>query len=106
MNKKNINTAPITLDKFTLSKKHPQTGEEVKKMEGNKPEHVRVGGIEVAIWDNDKMGKTVTIQRSYKDKNNEWQKTASFRTNDIPKAILALQKAYENIVLKNGNSGQ
>jgi len=66
-------------------------------MEKEKPEHVRVGGIEVTIWGNNGF-QTVTMQRTYKDKSNEWQKTQSLRVSDIPKAILALQKAYETIV--------
>lgn len=68
----------------------------------NPPEHVRVGGVEVTIWKNNSDGTfaTVTMQRNYKDKNDQWQKTQSLRANDIPKAVLALQKAYEQLVLK------
>lgn len=73
-------------------------GEKMEK-EKTKPEHVRVGGIEVTIWENNGF-RTVTMQRTYKDKNNEWQKTNSLGQNDIPKAVLALEKAYETIVLK------
>ncbi|MBA3043886.1 hypothetical protein FP804_01970 [archaeon] len=68
-------------------------------MEKEKPEHVRVGGIEVTIWGNNGF-QTVTMQRTYKDKNDEWQKTQSLRVNDLPKAILALEKTYEKMVLK------
>ena len=68
-------------------------------MEKEKPGHVGVGGIEVTIWGNNGF-QTVTMQRTYMDKNNEWQKTNSLRINDIPKAVLALEKAYEKIVLK------
>ena len=102
----NIN-ANITLDKFTQSllKKIPANQQgEVESMEENiKPEHVRAGGIEVAIWVNNN-GKgdytTITMQRSYKDKEDKWQKTNTLRISDIPKAVLALSKAYEKIVLK------
>ncbi len=100
------------LDKFTnvlpsLLKEIPaQQGEAEKKMadeKNSKPEHVRVGSIEVAIWVNNN-GKgdyqTVTMQRSYKDKDDKWAKTNTLRVNDIPTAILALEKAYEKIVLK------
>lgn len=75
-----------------------------KKMEmKNIPEHVRVGGIDVTVWSNNSNGKTfqtVTLQRSYKDKEGKWAKANSFRVNDIPKAIVALQKAYENLTVK------
>ncbi len=71
-------------------------------MQGNQPaDRVKAGGIEVTIWDNGKIfGKTVTIQRNYKDKQEQWQKTNSLKVNDIHKAVLALQKAYEKIVVK------
>ncbi|MDI6917680.1 MAG: hypothetical protein QMC80_07795 [Thermoplasmatales archaeon] len=72
---------------------------EKEKTEQATPSHVKVGGIEVTIWGNNGF-QTVTMQRTYKDKNNEWQKTNSLRPNDIPKAVLALEKAYEKIVLK------
>ncbi len=79
---------------------------EVKQiMEGNQPaSRVKAGGIEVTIWENsNKFGGTntsVTMQRNYKDKQEQWQKTNNLKINDIPKAILALSKAYEKIVLK------
>jgi len=40
------------------------------------------------------------MQRNYKDKEGRWAKANSFRVNDIPKAIVALQKAYENLTVK------
>jgi hypothetical protein len=39
--------------------------------------------------------KSVSLQRAYKDKNGEFQHTTSFGANDIPKAVLALIKAYD-----------
>ena len=39
--------------------------------------------------------RTVSFQRSYLDKDGNWQTTNSLKTNDIPKAILVLQKSYE-----------
>ncbi len=66
------------------------------------PKHVRVGGVEVAVWQNalESGFATVTLHRNYKDKNDNWQKTQSLRVSDIPKAVLALQKAYELLVVK------
>ena len=64
---------------------------------------VKVGGIEVAVWENtSKEGSkyfTTTMERNYKD-GEEWKKTNSLRANDIPKAILALQKAFEFVAIK------
>ena len=78
-------------------------------MESKKPEeNYAAGGVRVAVWKN--KGKTrageetdyytVKLERRYKDQNGEWQSTASLRVNDIPKARLVLDKAYEHLVLK------
>lgn len=68
-------------------------------MNRERPQNIRVGGIEIAVWSNDNGSKAVTIQRNYKDKKGNWGKTNFLQVNDIPKAILGLQKAYEEIVL-------
>jgi hypothetical protein len=63
-----------------------------------------VGGVQVAVWENEgKEGRSfysVSFDRRYKDKNDEWKSTTSLKANDLPKAILALQKAYEFVSLK------
>ena len=63
-----------------------------------------VGGIQAAIWENSssegRSYHTVSLDRRYKNKNDEWKSTNSFRASDIPKAIMALQKAYEELMLK------
>jgi hypothetical protein len=59
---------------------------------------IKVGSIEVAVWENaSKDGNkfyTTTMERNYKEGEN-WKKTNSLRQNDLPKAFLALQKAFE-----------
>jgi len=66
----------------------------------------RVGGVKVSTWENkSKEGVsfyTVSMQRSYKD-GNDWKNTDSYRINDLPKLILAIQKTYEKAVV-NENS--
>ena len=66
----------------------------------------RSGAIQATIWSNEAIRdgkkveyKTVSFERSYKDKNDQWQSTNSLRTADIPKAILVLTKAYEHLAL-------
>jgi len=66
----------------------------------------RSGAIAATIWANETIRdgkkveyKSVTFERSYKDKNDQWQSTNSLRTADIPKAILVLTKAYEHLAL-------
>ena len=39
--------------------------------------------------------RTVSFQRSYLDKEGNWQRTNSLKVNDIPKAVLVFNKAYE-----------
>ncbi|MDD3083715.1 MAG: hypothetical protein PHP82_01705 [Candidatus ainarchaeum sp.] len=64
---------------------------------------IKVGGIEVAVWKNSsKEGNeffTTTMERNYKIED-DWKKTNSLRNNDLPKAILALQKAFEFVTMK------
>ena len=66
----------------------------------------RSGAITATIWSNEVVRdgkkveyKSITFERSYKDKNDELQSTNSLRTADIPKAILVLTKAYEHLAL-------
>jgi len=68
----------------------------------------RAGAIQATIWSNTKEvdGKqthylTVSFERSYLDKNKQWQTTNSLRTSDLPKAILVLSKAYEYVTLNS-----
>jgi len=67
----------------------------------------RSGSIQVAIWENESPGpdgqprsyQTVSFERRYKDKDGTWKNTNSLRINDLPKAAMILQKAYEYLVL-------
>ena len=77
---------------------------------GNIPEKkFSTGALVATIWQNQgksKEGddvdfKTVSFQRRYKDKNGVWQTTNTLRINDLPKASLILQKAFEYIVMKD-----
>ena len=44
---------------------------------------------------------SVKVTRSYRDKTTgEWKTTDYFRVNDLPRSILASQKAFEFCVLK------
>lgn len=66
------------------------------------------GVISATVWKNkgtDKEGKetefrTISIDRRYQDKNEEWKSTSSMRINDLPKIVLVANKAYEYLVLK------
>jgi len=83
--------------------------------EGNTPEKkFSTGAISATVWKNSSVSKqtnepfeyrSVSLQRRYQDKDGVWKTSNSLRINDLPKASLVLDKAYEYIVLKE-NSGQ
>ena len=57
-------------------------------------------GVTAAIWENDgKHGKfhNVTVSRSYKDSNGNYQNTNSFRKQDLPVLMEVLREAYGSI---------
>ena len=76
---------------------------------GNLPEKkFRAGAISATVWQNKGQTKegeateyrTISIERCYKDKEDKWQSTNSLRVNDLPRATVVLQKAYEFLVFK------
>ena len=76
---------------------------------GNIPEKkFSTGSLVATIWQNQGKSKsgddvtfrTVSFQRRYKDANGEWKSTSTLRINDLPKASLILEKAYEYLVMK------
>ena len=75
----------------------------------NMPEkRFSTGAVAATVWQNAGKSRngeaisyrTVSLQRRYKDKNGVWQTANSLRVNDLPKAALVLQKAYEYVVLR------
>jgi hypothetical protein len=75
---------------------------------GNLPEKkIRAGAITATIWLNKGYNsngeeteyRTISLERNYTDKEGRWQSTNSFRVNDLPKANVVLNKAYEYLVL-------
>ena len=67
----------------------------------------RIGAVRASVWKNTRENKdgktfetrTVSLDRSYKDQAGNYKSTNSFNPNEIPKAILLLQRAYEYLVL-------
>jgi len=72
----------------------------------SKPEIVfKVGAVRASVFRNiiEKNGKQiqmpkVAIEVRYKDKTGQWKGTNSLSLNDLPKAILAFQKAFEYLM--------
>jgi hypothetical protein len=74
-----------------------------------KPETVfKVGAVRASVFKNtfEKAGQLIELAKvvlevRYKDKKTgEWKGTNSLSINDIPKAILALQQAYEYLMAR------
>jgi len=71
-----------------------------------KPETVfKIGAVRASVFRNiiSKAGRSiplpkVVVEVRYKDNSGNWQSTNSLSINDLPKAILALQKAYEYLM--------
>jgi hypothetical protein len=82
---------------------------EIENISGNIPEKkFSTGGLTATVWQNQGKSKsgeevsfrTVSFQRRYVDKDGDWKSTSTLRINDLPRASLVLQKAYEYLVMK------
>jgi hypothetical protein len=63
--------------------------------------------VQAAIWRQDSQaGKsdkplfTLTLSRSYRDANDEWQRSYSFMPRDLPHLQLAVEWAMRELLLK------
>ncbi len=75
----------------------------------NVPEkRFKIGGITATVWKGVSLkGEiyfNVQIGKSYKAKDNTWKTTHSLKENEIPKAMVLLQKAYEYVMAQQANS--
>lgn len=72
-------------------------------VENKKPiKNYKAGTLTLSMWENEsENGKltSFTIQRSYKDKEDNWQHTSNLRTQDLPKLQILIQKAYQEQIL-------
>ena len=68
---------------------------------------VRSGAISATVWENTHKYKdgneyknvSVDLQRSYKDKEGNWQNTNSMRQRDLAQAILVMQEVQKRLFL-------
>lgn len=78
----------------------------------SKPEKVfKMGAVRASVFANSivRDGKPVALRKviievRYRDKAGQWQGTNSLSINDLPKAISALQQAYEYLL--SGHAGE
>ncbi|MBN2142837.1 hypothetical protein JW711_05915 [Candidatus Woesearchaeota archaeon] len=99
--------------KRTYEKYAPSAKSNATKESRNLPlKKFRVGAVSATVWENQSVNdqgqpvsfKNVSFERSYKDANGEWQTTNALRANDLPRAVLVLNKAYEFISFANASA--
>ena len=68
----------------------------------------KMGAVRASIFNNiiTKDGKDISLPKvvievRYRDKSGQWKGTNSLSINDLPKAIAALQNAYEYLLDKS-----
>ena len=69
--------------------------------ESTKPLYaVSYRGVSAAVFadSRDQATLNVTLRKSYRDAEGKWQHTHTLKTDDLPAAVLALQKVYEWLV--------
>ena len=67
---------------------------------GHAPEHkVHYGRVDVAVWrrqaEDGRAWYSFTVSRSYKDRDDKWQRTSSLDEEDMLPAARALERAYD-----------
>ena len=87
---------------------------ETKEVKKGPVKKFRAGAVSATVWNNPGKefdGKeattysTISLERSYKDKDGSWKTTNSLRINDLPKVTVVVNKAYEYLVL-NKEAGE
>jgi hypothetical protein len=71
-----------------------------------RPVHkAKLGALQLAVWANEHESDgtshtfhTMTLERNYKDKSDEWQKTTQLRESDLGDAIALLQNAQRFLI--------
>lgn len=94
----NNNTQSRSRNETRQADREPATGiGPVKKFQA--------GAICAAVWNNthqvdgeERDFLTVTIERRYKDKNDEWQSSNSFAANDLARLEVVTRQALEYLV--------
>ena len=62
----------------------------------------KAGGISCSVWRNEVTKDdrsfevfSVQIERRYRDQNDQWKSTNSYKVNDLPKVSMLAGKAFE-----------
>lgn len=111
--------APVVLDAPGDARGQNQKGSltrspRMSTSPANRPiKEFRVRNLSMAIWENEgtsRDGRTVTrhsitLNKRYQDQQSgEWRDSSSFFPDDLPRLRLLLDKAYEHLLLSDGDS--
>lgn len=74
----------------------------------------KVGAVCASVWKRTQQNangqpfevRKVVLDRTYRDAQGNWASTGSLDVNDVPKAILALTKAYEYMTDSGGRNAE
>ena len=77
----------------------------------SKPEKVfKMGAVRASVFVNPirRDGRMISLRKvvlevRYRDRAGQWQGTSSLSVNDLPKAIAALQQAYEYVLNRHAD---
>jgi hypothetical protein len=81
----------------------------------NKPvKRFQAGRITASVWRNirklesgeDATLFSVTLDKRYRDKDGNWQGSSFLHFNEIPRAVLVLNKAYEFLTMKDRSENE
>ena len=80
----------------------------------NRPvKELRVRNLTLAIWENEGTSRdgrpvtrhSITLNKRYQDQQSgDWRDSSSFFPDDLPRLRLLLDKAYEHLLLSDGDS--
>lgn len=92
-----------------MGKMKEKEREKVEVEDRSHPVHkAKLGALQLAVWANEfesegmtRTFHTVTLERNYKDKRDEWQKTSQLRESDLGDAISLLQNAQQFLIKKD-----
>ncbi len=86
---------------MTTTRARKKKNDDQQELPKQKPiDEIRVEGIRAAIWRNEgEKGPwyAVTIDRSYRDSENQWHNTQSFRFSDLPTIATICDQAHNRI---------
>lgn len=67
----------------------------------------KAGALAATVWKNEvesngetRAFHTISLEKSYKDKEGKWQQSRNMLSDDLPKAVCVLNKAFEYLQLK------